>query len=284
MPPTLMRPLFLPLLLALAVLPALAEDTLRVCTFNIRYDNPGDAPHDWPHRRDTLAAFLAARRVDVAGLQEVLHGQLEDLKERLPQYGYVGVGREDGREKGEYAPVLFLKSRFRLLRSGTFWLSQHPGSAGFIGWDGACTRLATWAVLEDRQGGEELFVLNTHFDHAGAEARRQSARLIRQKMDTLAGGRKRILTGDLNVSDRSEAYRILQATPSLCDAWKAAERREGVSYTFHDFGRLPRGERAKIDFVFVSPAFHVLESSIPAEYPAAGFLSDHNPQFVLLSY
>ena len=253
-------------------------------TFNVRYDNPGDKLNSWKYRRDTVCGFIRARGLDIVGMQEVLHNQLEDLKAGLPGYAAVGVGRDDGKQAGEYSPLFYRTDKFELLDSSTFWLSQYPDSAGFIGWDGACTRIATWAKLRDRATGKVFMAVNTHFDHVGTEARRQSARLIRQKMDSLAGGRKRILTGDFNVSDQSEAYRILQADPSLRDAWRAAERLDGVAYTFHDFGRLLPDGRAKIDFVFVSPSFRVAGSSIPAENPSGGFLSDHNPQLVLLIY
>jgi endonuclease/exonuclease/phosphatase family metal-dependent hydrolase len=280
-----MKTFFLFLFCLFTVFSSAQTDTLRIATFNIRYDNKDDYPNDWVHRRDTLAAFVRAQGLDLIGMQEVLHNQLEDLAARLPQYEHIGVGRDDGRQRGEYAPLFFRKDRFRLLESGTFWLSQYPDSAGFIGWDGACTRLATWALLRDLQKGEELFVLNTHFDHVGTEARRQSARLVRRMADSLAQGRKLILTGDLNVSDQSDAYRLLLAdNASLKDAWKTAEKRSGATYTFHDFGRLPVDSRAKIDFVFVDTGFRVLNSFIPAEDGRHGFLSDHNPQLVVLCY
>lgn len=283
--PASMKAFLLSLFLACALVSVAQTDTLRICSFNIRYDNADDYPNDWPHRRDTLASFLKAQHLDLIDMQEVLHNQLEDLRRRLPLYEYVGVGRDDGKEKGEYSPVFYRKDRFRLLGSGTFWLSQHPDSAGFIGWDGACTRLATWLVLQDRaKGGKEFFLLNTHFDHVGQEARRQSARLIRRRIEALAQGRKVIVTGDLNVSDQSEAYRLLTEDGLLRDAWKAAERREGVNYSFHDFGQLPVPSRAKIDFVFVSDGFRVTDYAIPAEDGAKGFLSDHNPQVVELLY
>ena len=110
-------------------------------TFNIRYDNPYDSLNSWTYRKDTVANFIKAQNLDIVGMQEVLHHQLEDLKARLPEYAEVGVGREDGKTQGEYAPLFYKKDRFELLDNNTFWLSQYPDSVGFIGWDGACTRI-----------------------------------------------------------------------------------------------------------------------------------------------
>ena len=115
--------------------------TVNWATFNIRYDNPADSLNNWKYRKDTIAAFIKANQLDIVGMQEVLHNQLEDLKQRLPEYAEVGVGREDGKTQGEYAPLFYRKNRFEALDSNTFWLSQYPDSVGFIGWDGACTAL-----------------------------------------------------------------------------------------------------------------------------------------------
>ena len=113
------------------------DSLLRIATFNIRYDNPDDGPNRWDVRKYSVAALIRAQAWDIVGMQEVLHRQLADLLERLPAYRYVGVGREDGKTQGEYAPILYDTTCVRMLESSTFWLSQHPDSAGFIGWDGA---------------------------------------------------------------------------------------------------------------------------------------------------
>ena len=120
--------------------------------------------------------------MDIVGMQEVLHNQLEDLLQRLPGYKSIGVGRDDGKTKGEYAPILYKEDRFEVLDSNTFWLSQYPDSIGFIGWDGACTRIATWAKMKDRQSGKIFMAVNTHFDHVGVTARREGALLIIRKI------------------------------------------------------------------------------------------------------
>lgn len=264
------------------------SDTMQVSwgTFNIRYDNPGDSLNNWKYRKDSVAKYISGKDFDVLGMQEVLYNQLNDLKERLPQYTAVGVGREDGKTKGEYAPLFFRTDKFELIDSNTFWLSQYPDSAGFIGWDGACTRIATWAKLKDKESGKIFMAVNTHFDHVGVEARKESALLIIERIKEIVGDKPAILTGDFNVTDSSEAYRTITGNEFvLKDAFKGSDRHEGPAYTFHDFGRIPMDKRPKIDFIFVTPNIKVLETSI-VQNPETktGFLSDHNPHTAVLEF
>lgn len=255
-------------------------------TFNIRYDNPYDSLNSWTYRKDTVASFIKAHNLDIVGMQEVLHHQLEDLKARLPEYAEVGVGREDGKTQGEYAPLFYKKDRFELLDNNTFWLSQYPDSVGFIGWDGACTRIATWAKLKDKTNGKVFMAINTHFDHVGTEARKKGALLIIEKIKEIVGCQPAVVTGDFNVSDQSEAYQTITSNSFvLKDAHKTALQQEGARYTFHDFGRIPADSCEKIDFIFVTPQIEVQRSYIPEENrESKKFLSDHNPEIVHLSF
>lgn len=255
-------------------------------TFNIRYDNPGDSLSNWQYRKDTVANFIKAQNLDIIGMQEVLYNQLEDLKARLPEYDEVGVGREDGKTQGEYAPLFFKKDRFEVLDSNTFWLSQYPDSVGFIGWDGACTRIATWAKLKEKSTGKVFMAVNTHFDHVGVEARTKSALLIIEKIKEIVGEQPAVLTGDFNVSEEWDAYQTITHNEFVMkDAAKIAEKTEGVNYTFHEFGRIPADSCEKIDFIFVTPQIKVLDSFIPKEAEGpTGFLSDHNPHLVTLEF
>lgn len=269
------------------VLPSLAQSLqIKWATFNIRYDNPEDETNNWKYRKDKVADFVKNQHIDIIGMQEVLHNQLEDLKQRLPEYTEVGVGRDDGKTKGEYSPIFFRKDKFELLDSHTFWLSQYPDSAGFIGWDGACTRIATWAKLKDKKTGKVFMAVNTHFDHVGTEARKNSALLIIKKIQEIAGNRPAVLTGDFNVSEKWEAYKTITSNAFVMkDAYKIAKKREGVNYTFHDFGKVPMKEREKIDYIFVTPQITVTDTYIPREAKApAVFLSDHNPHVATLVF
>lgn len=273
-------------LLALGACSQKKEEKVQVKwgTFNVRYDNPEDSMNNWQYRKDRVADFVKSQNLDVVGMQEVLHNQLEDLKARLPEYTEVGVGRDDGKTQGEYSPLFFKKDRFDLLDSNTFWLSQYPDSVGFIGWDGACTRIATWAKLKDKNSGRIIMAVNTHFDHVGTEARTKSALLIIDKIKEIVGEQPAVLTGDFNVSDKWDAYQTITTNEFVMkDAFKIAEKKEGVDYTFHDFGRIPADSCEKIDYIFVTPQIKVVDELIPAETPGQ-FLSDHNPHVATLEF
>ena len=139
-------------------------------------------------------------------MQEVLHPQLEDLLERLPEYDYVGVGRTDGATKGEYSPIFFLKDKYEALEKGNFWLSETPDVAGSKGWDAALERIASYAKLRDKATGKIFMAVNTHFDHVGVTARKESAKLIMQKIQQIVGNRPAVVTGDFNITEDDEAY------------------------------------------------------------------------------
>ena len=177
-------------------------------TFNIRLKNTGDdkAGNGWNIRRDRVAGYIKANHIDVIGMQEVLHPQLEDLLERLPEYDYVGVGRTDGATKGEYSPIFFLKDKYEALEKGNFWLSETPDVAGSKGWDAALERIASYAKLRDKATGKIFMAVNTHFDHVGVTARKESAKLIMQKIQQIVGNRPAVVTGDFNITEDDEAY------------------------------------------------------------------------------
>ncbi len=259
---------------------------VKWATFNIRYDNPEDSLNNWKYRKDSVAGYIKMNGIDIAGMQEVLYNQLEDLKAALPEYEYVGVCRDDGDKEGEASPIFFLADRFEALDSGTFWLSQYPDSVGFIGWDGACCRICTWAKLRDRANDKVFMAVNTHFDHVGVEARKNAALLIIDKIKEIVGDAPAVLTGDLNVDDKSEAYKTITTNEFvLRDAHKVAAETTGPAYTFHDFGKEPVGIRQKIDFIFVTKDIEVKSSEIYQDHrydPAVpdtewGYISDHNP-------
>lgn len=255
-------------------------------TFNVRYDNPADSMNNWKYRKDNVCSYILDHKLDVVGMQEVLHNQFEDLKEGLPGYAAIGVGRDDGKTEGEYAPLFYRNGKFELLDSNTFWLSQYPDSVGLKGWDAACTRIATWGKFRDKATGKIFMAVNTHFDHVGTEARKNSALLIISKIKEIVGDEPAVLTGDFNVSDEWEAYETITTNEFvLKDAYKIANEVSGVDYTFHDFGKVPDAEREKIDFIFVTPRIEVLKTDIPAcGNDSVGFLSDHNPQIALLKF
>ena len=157
------------------------SNPFNVCSFNIRYDNPNDGEHNWKYRKENVAAFIQYHEVDLIGMQEVLKNQLDDLEQLLPGYAWVGVGRDDGKEAGEYSPILYKKDRFKLIQQSTFWLSETCDTPGTMGWDAACNRVVTWMELEDLTNQKSFFIFNTHFDHRGQTARLESAKAINSK-------------------------------------------------------------------------------------------------------
>lgn len=258
------------------------ETELKVMTFNVRFDNPADGQHNWKFRREAATRLIRSLRVDLLGTQEVLKNQLEDFLERLPGYGYIGVGREDGRTAGEYSAVFYLKEHFLPLNSGNFWLSQTPEIPGSRGWDAACERIVTWAIFREKESGRKLAFFNTHFDHVGQEARRQSAGLLLNKIKELAGNLPVIVSGDFNARPDSEPVRILLESGFLVDSRSSAAAVAGPSWSFHGFGRVPEEERQLIDFIFTSPHFRVLEYQNIFDEIGDTYYSDHNPVLVRL--
>lgn len=185
------------------------SNPLRIISYNIRYNNPADGCHAWPHRKARVAALLQQYTPDLIGLQEVLKEQLNDLAAHLPAFAWVGVGRDDGVAGGEYAPIFYQRDRFDLVKTGTFWLSETPQQVGSFGWDADCVRIATWVQLHHKASDSSLLMLNTHFDHRGEQAQVESALLLRRFLNDPALRLPAIITGDFNCTAQSWPYDIL---------------------------------------------------------------------------
>ena len=259
------------------------DEPVNVMTFNVRYDNPEDSLNNWNYRKDRVAKAIRFYDADIVGTQEVLHNQLVDLQQRLPEYESIGVGREDGKEAGEYSALWYRKDRFTAKDNGWFWLSETPEVAGSKGWDGACERIATWAILQDKLTGKECFVLNTHLDHVGVAARREGVKLVLDKVQELGGDLPVIVTGDFNAEPESDVIKQVtdKADPEhLTDARTVADLVYGPDWSFHDFGSIPYEHRSRIDYIFVKNGLEVLKYGILAETEGNAYLSDHTPVLV----
>ena len=262
------------------------EANVNIMTFNIRYDNPEDDPNNWEQRKENVLKMIRFNEVDILGTQEVLAHQLKYLAENLTEYGAIGVGREDGKEKGEYSPILYNKNKFTLIKSGYFWLSETPEKPG-KGWDAACERVATWVQLKDITTGKKLFVLNTHFDHVGKVARRESVTLIKVKIAQLSEGMPQIMMGDLNATpDSSVIQSLLTADKSLSllDSKKLAPIVYGPNWSFHDFGKIPFKDRPLIDYILVTKGITVRKYAVFAETLNDLVLSDHAPVYINVTF
>jgi endonuclease/exonuclease/phosphatase family metal-dependent hydrolase len=271
------------LILLAMVDPGLCQkrEPLRVMTFNIRYNTPADGEDAWPFRKEMAASMIRFHRADLVGLQEALKNQIDDLETLLPEYGWFGLGRDDGKEAGEFSAILYLESRFEILESQTFWLSETPEKPG-PGWDARLNRVVTWGKLKDLENNEVFFFFNTHFDHQAETARRESARLVKRKIEELTEELPVILCGDFNATPDSEPYRIiLDATQNVLlkdTKGMSTGLHHGPNTTFNGFKAdyFENDERV-IDHIFVTSQFKVASHGTLSESMEGHFPSDHFP-------
>jgi endonuclease/exonuclease/phosphatase family metal-dependent hydrolase len=258
----------------------ITRDQLKVASFNIRLDHAGDGANNWHNRKAAVATYINAENLHIVGMQEVLDNQFQYLKSNLEQYRTVGVGREDGVAKGEYAPIFYREDLFAVLDSGTFWLSATPQQPS-VGWDAAMERICTYAVLKDKRNGKEVHFYNTHFDHVGKEARVNSAALIMDSIAAKSAGHWVILSGDFNVEPDTEAYKTIVQT-DLQDSYEQSKVRLGPTGTFNGFNPSASHDR-RIDYIFYRGFSVELYEANNLSYNN-NFLSDHFPVIALLGY
>ncbi|WP_206073546.1 endonuclease/exonuclease/phosphatase family protein [Maribacter sp. 4G9] len=257
------------------------KKVINAMSFNIRYDNPEDGPQNWHYRKNNVVRMINFYDLDVIGMQEVLVGQLNFLKENLSQYETIGVGREDGATKGEYAPIFYRKNRFKVIKSGTFWLSETPNEVS-KGWDADLERIATWAIFTDKKTQRKFIFMNTHFDHRGDVARIESAKLLKQKAIEMGGDLSLILTGDFNLTPVSEGIQTLLEPVdkiNLQNTSTLADLSYGPEWTTCGFDNRPFVERKVIDYIFVRKVAKVHRYAVFAEMLNNLYLSDHCPVF-----
>lgn len=262
-------------------------NNLTVMSFNVRYDNPADSMNNWRYRSNRVADAINFYAADIVGTQEVLHNQLNDLRSRLNDYDMVGVGREDGKCQGEYAALWYRKDRFEAVDTGNFWLSATPDIAGSMGWDGACVRIATWALLRDKSTGKELLALNTHLDHVGVVARREGISLILERIASMRGTNAVVMTGDFNSTPDSDVLEhILGESTSghLTDTRLTSPVVYGPSWSYHEFGTLPYDKRVLIDYVFIGGPLKAMRYGVLSETRDGLWLSDHCPVLATMSW
>ena len=255
-----------------------AAKTLSVMSFNIRYDNAGDGANAWPNRTDKVASIFTKYDVSLGGLQEVLHHQTEWLQANMTDYEFVGVGRDDGKTKGEYAPIFYKKSEFEMLNYDTIWLSETPDVPGSKGWDAALPRIATMALLRHKSSGTSLLLGSAHYDHKGTQAKRNSGLVIHDYITKALASHDIpliLLTGDFNDTPNTSTTGAIERTNCLFDSRRLTDVREGPNSTWNGFRSVAAFER--IDYIFMNPALPVVSQVIDAERIDGGFPSDHMP-------
>lgn len=253
-----------------------------VMSYNIKYDNTGDTINNWNDRKEAMVNIIAHYEPGILGLQEVLHRQLSYLTEQLSGYKAIGVGREDGKEKGEHSPILFNSSKYKLLQSDTFWLSNTPNKIS-VGWDAALERICTYALFQDLDSQQQFYVFNTHFDHSGMVAREKAAQLIVSKIKTLnKEGFPVVLMGDLNLKPDSAPIQFLQN--ALQDGQQITKHPfYGPTGTFNGFDPL-KNLTDRIDYIFVQNAIVDRYLHIDDRMENNKHISDHLPVLAYLQF
>lgn len=268
--------------LALAVLPlsvapletSQAVPSLDVMSFNIRYGTANDGEDRWEVRKPRTIAAIRRHPSAVIGLQEALAGQVEELTQALPGYESVGVGREDGKAKGEFSGILFDRFRLQILRSDTFWLSDTPTVPGSTHWGNRITRICTWAYFRDRSSGRYFYHFNAHLDHESQPSREKSIALILRKIAERGTDDPVILTGDFNVGEPNPVVSAVTAA-GYRDTFRVLYPDEKAVGTFNGFR--PAFGTDKIDYVFVGPEVRVLKAAIIRDRFDDRWPSDHAP-------
>jgi endonuclease/exonuclease/phosphatase family metal-dependent hydrolase len=261
----------------------LNAQTVKVMTYNMRLDIASDGENDWTHRKDFFNAQLQFYAPDIFGVQEAKPNQVLDIATALPQYSYVGIGRE-GIGKGESSNIFYAKEKFKVIASNTFWLSETPGTIS-IGWDAACNRVCTYALLKNKQSNKLIWVFNTHLDHIGEQARTKGLELILSRIEKLNINKYPvILMGDFN--SEPETDRIIALKNKMDDARTISKDKPFGPYgTFNNF-KYNEATNLLIDYIFVSKGnaitvnkYAVLSDAKDLRYP-----SDHFPVFVEINY
>lgn len=250
---------------------------LGVMTYNLRYASQ-TGPNAWPQRRPLVREVIESVKPDIIGTQEGLHSQLLDVAADLPDYRWVGSGRDDGGVRGEFTAVLYRPDRLTPLTTNHFWLSDTPEVPGSTTWGNKVRRMVTWLKFHDRSTGTEFYLFNTHFDHEVSVAREKSAALLRQRIAALDAKHPVLLVGDFNTTaGHSKPFELLTADGFLADTWTTARERinDGVN-TFNGFEPLKR-EGERIDWILARGMEGVSRAEILTFSKAGQFPSDHFP-------
>lgn len=265
---------------AFAISPAVAQKTrkpaeISVMSYNMRTGTAKDGTNSWQFRCPATIMMLKEEMPDVFGVQEALFPQIYFITENLRNYEYYGVGRDDGKKEGEYMAIIYNKKTVSMSKHGTFWLSETPGKPS-MGWDAACFRTATWALMKDKKSGKKFYFVNTHLDHKGAKAREEGLKLIIAKISEInKDGLPVVLTGDFNMTPDNVGLRALNEGMS-CTRLTASESDDSI--TFNGWGRSSQildyiyytGFRECAEYKVINRRFGNEKSKIP-------FISDHFP-------
>lgn len=281
-----MKRILLFALAALVALPQISDakkkdsEGLKVMSYNIRYGSAEDGTNSWQYRWPATIEMLNEVQPDVFGVQEALDFQLTLVSEMARNYKNVGVGREDGKHDGEHMAIFWNKKTVKMLKWGTFWLSETPEKPS-MGWDAACFRTATWALMKDKKTGKKFYFVNTHLDHVGKEARKLGLKLIVDRIDDINPEKyPMVLTGDFNV--RPDNPCLVDLDKIMTSTRKIAKKTDSKG-TFNGWRKDREG--GVIDYIYVSGFGEVVEyETITKKYADRSFVSDHYPIMSVLKF
>jgi len=250
--------------------------SLDLMTYNLRYAAATGA-NNWPTRRPLMRELLRQERPDVFGTQEGVYPQLKDLASDLPDYQWIGLGR-DGGSKGEFMAVFYRRDRLEPLEYNHFWLSDTPEVMGSTSWGNTNRRMVTWVRFEDLETHRIFHFWNTHFDHQIEDARQKAAALVRERIGKVSESIPLVLVGDFNsLSGKSRSYEMLTQDAGLKDSWHVAARRTNEdANSFNDFRPLRR-ESQRIDWILLRGAAQVHHAGVVTTQQGAQWPSDHCP-------
>lgn len=259
-----------------AALFAKAQTEVKVMSYNIRLDVKIDGENWWEKRKDKVAGLVNYYEADFVGLQEVVHNQLLYLKDSLTGYNFIGVGRDDGKEAGEYSCIFYKKDKYSVVEQSTFWLSPTPDIPS-KGWDAALNRVCTYGLFKNNKTKKLIWVFNTHFDHMGKLARLESAKLIIKKINELnTKNYPVIVSGDFNSKPEDEPSQYMMA--NMQNSRSISKLAYGAPDTWNGF-KFNEKPNGCIDYIFVSKddrisvlKFATITDSYDMKYP-----SDHFP-------
>ena len=247
---------------------------LTIMSVNIRYDNDYDLENSWKERREDVVKLITKNQPTILGIQEGLLHQLEYIDSSLVNYTYIGVGRGDGIEKGEFSPIFYDTTIYEVTNISTFWLSESQDTAS-VGWDAALERICSYGLFENRSTKKKFWVFNTHFDHIGKKARAKSASLILQIIsDVNSNNLPLLLMGDLNSTPKEKPIRILEKEMSNSTEVSATIESD-FSYTYNGFS--DEDEMKRIDYIFIKGMDVLSYIVIEDRRENGNFISDHFP-------
>lgn len=268
-----------PLLLIVFLSNTIKGQSTQLMSYNIRYDNKSDTENNWENRKEAITKLIYDYKPSILGIQEGLYNQVEYIDSCLTNYAYIGIGRNDGKLKGEFSAIYYDSTKYKVLKTSTFWLSETPDKVS-IGWDAALERICTYGLFESKTTGDRLWIFNTHFDHIGTKARENSAFLILEKIRQInIQNYPVVLMGDLNLTPEEKP--IKQLKNQLDDALEISKSPVlGPRGTFNGFNQNPIEKR--IDYFFTKKLSILSYSHIEERLSNDKHISDHLPVLITI--